>query len=107
MNYLEKDLSNIEKIVSNIKKDEAKVEKLNEEISKRGLNEKVEELGKQYAPKIEEFTKTHDIKNMTKEEKAKIILEYKNNLSQKEQEKFNQILNIAKNYAKKTKKGGN
>ena len=100
----EKDISKMVNMASGLNINEDSVEKLKDVASKKGVMEKAEALEQEYAPKFQEFMRDHgDLAHLNNEEKARVILEYKEKLPMEEQKQFDKVLDMLKSYVKKVK----
>lgn len=100
----EKDISKMMDMAKNINIDSEKLSKLKTEADKRGVMDKAKDLEEEYAPKFKEFLrKNPGLSNLSNEEKARVILEYKAKLPKREQEQFEKVLKMLKMYVKKNK----
>ncbi|WP_290772207.1 hypothetical protein [Anaerofustis sp.] len=100
----EKDISKMINMVNGINFDDNSIDKLKNEAQKKGVMDKAKELEEEYAPKFQQFIRENgDLTHLSNEEKARVILEYKERLSPKEQKQFDNILNMLKSYVKKIK----
>lgn len=100
----EKDVSKMINMANNLNINESSFEKLKDEANRKGVMEKAEKLEEEYAPRFRQFLKENgDLSNLSNEEKARVILEYKEKLPKKEQEQFEKVLSLLKSYVKKNK----
>ena len=100
----EKDVSKMINMANSLNINESSFEKLKDEANRKGVMEKAERLEEEYAPRFRQFLKENgDLSNLSNEEKARVILEYKEKLPKKEQEQFEKVLSLLKSYVKKNK----
>ena len=100
----DKDIKKVVNAMKNANVTEQDFENLKKKAEDAGLMGKVEELTRQYSPKFKKFLRdNNDFKGLSKEEKAKVILEYRNKLTLEEQKQFDKVLKLFKNYAKSMK----
>lgn len=100
----EKDVSKMINMANSLNINESSFEKLKDEANRKGVMEKAEKLEEEYAPRFRQFLKENgDLSNLSNEEKARVILEYKEKLPKKEQEQFEKVLSLLKSYVKKNK----
>lgn len=98
-----KDINDIKSVIDSLKASDLDVNELQEEVKKRGLESQVENFGREYKDKIKEFIDSHqDIKEMSKEEKVKIIMDLQNKMTPKQKKQFKSVMDVLKNL----KKGG-
>ena len=86
-----------------LKKKDIDVNKLKKMVEAKGLGGKSDEFGKKYGSVINDFTNKVKDKNLSNEEKARMIADMKDELSPKEQRQFDTVLKALKGYLKKGK----
>jgi len=100
----EKDISKMVDMAKNLNINEDSLDRLKDAANKKGVMGKAEELEREIAPKFQEFINNNgDLGNLSNEEKARLILDYKEKLSKEEQKQFDKVLDMLKSYVKKTK----
>ena len=99
---MSKETSDINSILRDLKNSGTDVDKLKEEIDKRGLTKDAAKFEKQYKNQINSFIEQMNAKgDMTSEEKAALVVEMKNKLSPSQQKQFSAVMNALKKYLKK------
>lgn len=98
----EEDLKRVIEMARGLGVSKDDVDELSSKAEEEGVLEKAEELEREYAPRFSQFlSENGDISSMSNEEKARLIMEYKENLSKKEQKQFEKVLNMLKTYIHK------
>lgn len=98
-----KEINELKSVIDSLKASDLDVEELEEEVKKRGLEKEIENFSNNYKDKIKEFIDSNqNIKEMSKEDKVKIIMELQNKMTSKQKKQFKSVMDILK----KMKKGG-
>ncbi len=97
----EKDIASMISAIKNANVDEGMINKLKKEVDKKGLDSKVSDLEKEYSPKLQELMEeNNNFEGLSNEEKARLIIEYKDKLSDKDKKQFSKILKMINMYNK-------
>lgn len=98
-----KEINELKSVIDSLKASDLDVGELEEEVKKRGLEKEIENFSNNYKDKIKEFIDSNqNIKEMSKEDKVKIIMEFQNKMTSKQKKQFKSVMDILK----KMKKGG-
>ncbi len=98
-----KEINELKSVIDSLKASDLDVRELEEEVKKRGLEKEIENFSNTYKDKIKEFIDSNqNIKEMSKEEKVKIIMDLQNKMTSKQKKQFKSVMDILK----KMKKGG-
>ena len=94
-----KDLSEIRSIINGLKMSDSEVENLKSEVEKRGLEGQINDFIKKYGAQINDvLQKTGANGGMSKEDKAKLVMEFQNKMTPSQQKQFKSVLSALKNY---------
>ncbi len=94
-----RDLSEIRSIINGLKMSDSEVESLKNEVEKRGLEGQINDFIKKYGAQINEvLKKTGSNGGMSKEDKAKLVMEFQNKMTPSQQKQFKSVLSALKNY---------
>lgn len=92
----------MEELIEALKNDPGSVDKIKREIEQKGLDGKARDFEKKYSGKINDFiAQMNERGELSREEKAKMVLEMKKKLSPDQQAQFGSVLEAVKGYLKK------
>ncbi len=102
INIDKKEIDEMQSIIKDLKNSKEDVDKLQKKIKEKGLDKQIEKFDKKYSGQINEFVKELNKKgDLSKEEKAKMVMEMKKKLSPEQQTQFETIMSALKGYLKK------
>jgi superoxide dismutase len=97
-----KAIDEMQSIINDLKNSQSNINELEKTIKDRGLEKHIDKFEKTYSGQINDFIKELKQKgDMSKEEKAKLVMEMKKKLTPEQQKQFNTILSALKGYLKK------
>lgn len=98
-----REINELKSVIDSLKASDLDVGELEEEVKKRGLEKEIENFSNNYKDKIKEFIDSNqNIKEMSKEDKVKIIMDLQNKMTSKQKKQFKSVMDILK----KMKNGG-
>jgi len=100
----EKEISKMMELAKGLGIDAHSVEQLKDMASKKGVLKNEKELNRDISPKFQDFLNSNmDITKLSNEEKARLILDYRDNLTKEEKKQFDKVLELLKVYLKRMK----
>ncbi len=95
-------MDDIQSVLKKLKISEDEADNLRAEVERRGLKGEVADFEKKYAKQLNEYLKSADIREgMSREEKAKAVMDIQSKLSPEQQKQFKAVMSALKNYLKK------
>lgn len=95
----DKDLRQTVQFLIGADADDKMIERIKKDIKDHNLTEKIDEIESQYSPLIKEYLRRiSKMKDVSPDEKTKIIMELKKQLPQTDQKQFDNVMKMLKIY---------